>query len=801
MEQMMDFKKKTKYFMESIWFGVLISIITLVTFMFDNATVGYYIFGVIALCMIIIGADFRNIIPLLFLYFGCWNRNVLPIPSLEFYILTALLGLDGLLFLIRICLRFKYYICKFKRDYLFFTLLGILAAMFLSLINTPDMKLSLLGIGYQAVITLAYFVVRLTVPNTEEAKKTVIESIIVTAVMISLETSYLLFVRIHNGEEFEQIIHMKRLTFGWCNSNHYTAIINIAILLSVYYFSKYRNIIKRVLIVCANILFIFINVLTVCRAGYIALLPTFIISIVIYFIYNKKYLKIKIKKDALYLIPYALAIVVGIIVLYKTGCLQKILEHMKGMGFDDNSRNSVFSSAWNQFKLHPIIGSGVNTAKLFTDPEIKVLNYHNYALQMLGTCGIVGLIAFLVYIVFSIKRTINKDLYSAFIGVLILYCLIHGLMDTIYFNHLIMTLICVLQVLQVKDEEGDSLVKKLIINGKFLTQRVTGVQRFSYEMLNELDKDIKDEEVILVCPKNTEKIPKYMNIKVVKIGMLKGNLWEQISFPRYVSKEHGVALSLCNSAPLRNPGYITIHDAKVKRHPEYFSRKFVLWYNFMFKMIIKKSIHIFTNSEFSKNEISECYNVDKNKFSIWNPGWQHYNSISYDENTLEKYKLEKGKYFFAMGSMDPTKNFKWIAENAKNNPDYVFAIAGAINNSVFTDKMGFETPENVKLLGFVSDAEAKTLMRDSKAFLFPSHYEGFGLPPLEAMSAGARSIIVSDIPVMHEVFENFATFIDPLKYDYNFDTLLVEEKDFTNILNEYSWKSCEEVFYNEIFKK
>jgi hypothetical protein len=101
-----------------------------------------------------------------------------------------------------------------------------------------------------------------------------------------------------------------------------------------------------------------------------------------------------------------------------------------------------------------------------------------------------------------------------------------------------------------------------------------------------------------------------------------------------------IYIILCISAPLRNTGYITIHDAKVKRHPEYYSKKFVLWYNFMFKRILKRSIHIFTSSIFSRDEISECYKINKNKFTIGYLGWQHHNSLSFDENTLSKYNLE-----------------------------------------------------------------------------------------------------------------------------------------------------------------
>ncbi|RIA78408.1 glycosyltransferase involved in cell wall biosynthesis [Anaeroplasma bactoclasticum] len=801
MEKCLDFKKKIKYFMESIYFGVLISTITLVIFMFDIPIVGYLSFTIIGLLMLIFDADFRNIIPLLFLYFGCWNYNQITIPSIEFYILLSLLIIDGLLFLVRFITRFKKYISNLKRDYLFYSLIVILAAMFISLINTPNMTMSMTGIGYQATITLAYFAVRVTVPKTEDAKKTIIESIIITGIMISLEASYLLFYRLQSGMDISTIINWKKLSFGWAHSNHYTAILNLGILLSMYYFIKYSKIKNRIFAILAILFFMGINIITVCRAGYIALIPTVLLSLLVYFLYNKRFKHNRIKKDLYYLIPFVLLAIVGVFILYKTGLIQEFTSHMKEMGFDGNHRDDVFKTSWDQFLVHPIIGSGVYTAKYYIPAGYGFWNYHNYILQMLGTCGIIGLISFLIYLFFSIKRTCSKDLYSAFVGIIILYFLIHGLMDTLYFNHLIMTLICVLQAVQVsKREEGNQEMEKLIINGKFLTQRVTGVQRVAYEMLKELDKDIKEGMVIIACPKNTEKIPEYKNIKVVKVGKLKGNLWEQISFPRFVKKEKGVALSLCNSAPLRNTGYITIHDAKVKRHPEYYSKKFVLWYNFMFKRILKRSIHIFTNSIFSRDEISECYKIDKNKFTIGYLGWQHYNSLSYDENTLSKYNLEKNKYFFAMGSMDPTKNFKWIAENAKNNPNYTFAIAGSINNSVFSDKMGFDCPSNVKLLGFVSDSEAKTLMRDSIAFLFPSHYEGFGIPPLEAMASGAKKIITSDIPIMHELFEGYVTFIDPLKYDYDFNTLNVEEKDFTSVLNKFSWKATEEAFYNEIFK-
>lgn len=138
-----------------------------------------------------------------------------------------------------------------------------------------------------------------------------------------------------------------------------------------------------------------------------------------------------------------------------------------------------------------------------------------------------------------------------------------------------------------------------------------------------------------------------------------------------------------------------------------------------------------------------------------------------------------------MGSLEPNKNFKWIAETARQMPDQIFAIAGSINEQVFSDNLGFQCPSNMKLLGFVSDSEAKTLMRDCKAFLFPSIYEGFGIPPLEAMSAGCKCIIVSNTEVMHEILFDAVNYINHLKNGY-IENLNVINNKF-GILDRYSW--------------
>lgn len=330
---------------------------------------------------------------------------------------------------------------------------------------------------------------------------------------------------------------------------------------------------------------------------------------------------------------------------------------------------------------------------------------------------------------------------------------------------------------------------KIIINGRFLVHRITGVERYAREIINELDKIVEPDQLELAVPPEVEEIPKYYNIGVKKVGRLNNRLWEHISFPCYVRKQKGVSVNLCNVAPLSSPGIVCIHDVKIKAYPHFFSKKFITWYRLLFFNETKRANRIITVSDFSKKELCKFYNVKEDRITVISDAWQHFERIGFDEDTLNKYNLQKKRYFFSMCSLEPNKNFKWIAEVAKKNEDYIFAVAGSINKAVFSEGLGFDCPDNMRLLGYVSDEEAKTLMRDCKAFIFPSIYEGFGIPPLEALSAGTDCLVVSNTEVMHELFEDSVNYIDTNNYDYSLKNIItISDKDRINILSKYSWR-------------
>lgn len=334
---------------------------------------------------------------------------------------------------------------------------------------------------------------------------------------------------------------------------------------------------------------------------------------------------------------------------------------------------------------------------------------------------------------------------------------------------------------------------KIIINGRFLIHRITGVERFAREIVRELDGIVKPGEYEIACPPETKEILELKNIRVVKIGHLHNQLWEHISFPLYVRKRKAVSLNLCNVGPLLDPGIVCIHDMKVRAKPKFFSMKFLLWYRVLFYNTSKRAKKIITVSNFSKNEILKYYGIKQDAIEVIPNGWQHLESISCEDVVLEKNGLQKSEYFFSMCSLEPNKNFKWIAECAKKNVKQFFVIAGSINKKIFSNGIGFDCPENMNLIGYVSDCEAKSLMQNCKAFLFPSFYEGFGIPPLEALCVGS-SVVVSDIPVMHEIFGDAVRYINPNNTNVNLEELLATPVAPTApVLEKYSWQKSAEM--------
>lgn len=348
---------------------------------------------------------------------------------------------------------------------------------------------------------------------------------------------------------------------------------------------------------------------------------------------------------------------------------------------------------------------------------------------------------------------------------------------------------------------------KYIIDGSFLYGQVLGVQRYARQITAQLDRMIKDKpyEVEIAVPEidsegtsaqiNSYKT-NYENIKIVILKGRAGRKWEQLTFQHYVNKQKAKPVYLCNEVSLfMKNGIVTVHDIAFKTHPGFFTEPGdwheILFRRLMYLKAFKKADAILTVSQFSKQEIIDNYRLKNPDIVVAGNGWQHFNIENVDDSIFDRYatRIKRGRYYFYLASLAPNKNLRWILENAKKYPDTTYVIAGRF----LGDRSGIEKLPNIVLVGYAKDAEARALMKYCRAFVFPSTYEGFGIPPMEALCMGAR-IILGDIPVLHEIYDGAALYINCQKPEVNLEELLdssnvdKEKEAADKVLSLYSWE-------------
>lgn len=339
---------------------------------------------------------------------------------------------------------------------------------------------------------------------------------------------------------------------------------------------------------------------------------------------------------------------------------------------------------------------------------------------------------------------------------------------------------------------------KIYINGRFLTQRITGVQRYALEITKAMDEligqneKLQKNEYVLIAPDNILYRPELRNISIIVKGFFHGHIWEQFELPIYT--RDGFLFNFCNCAPiLKRNQTVTIHDAAIAVMPQTFSWYFRTWYNLMFKVLGKNLEQIFTVSNFSRKELHKYFGIQMSKIAITYNGIDHIRNITPDTSILDRFHIGDKKYALAVSSLNPSKNFRLVLDVAAKMPDILFIIAGGNNSKVF-NSIGLETPPNAKFIGYVFDEELIALYQKASVFLYPSLYEGFGIPPLEALSCGCQAV-VSDIDVFHEIYGDLVKYSDTKSQEAWIDCIHVifYKKCGNDLANKeykktYNWK-------------
>ena len=310
-------------------------------------------------------------------------------------------------------------------------------------------------------------------------------------------------------------------------------------------------------------------------------------------------------------------------------------------------------------------------------------------------------------------------------------------------------------------------MSKLVgINGKFLSATPTGVHRVAEELIRALDRRLvadaalrRELDVELLVPPDARRELPLESIRTRTVGPLTRRAWEQLTLPR--SARGRLLVNLCNIGPVLHRSSVTmIHDAQVRTHPESYSRAFRGWYQLVQPSIARRHLRVLTVSEFSKGELVRTGLCAPDRVTVVHNGVDHMHRVDPDGAAVERAALPRHGYAVALATTQAHKNIELLVR-AFADPalaDVPLALFGSTPREELESAFG-ALPDNVTLLGRVSDAELRGLLEGAACLAFPSRTEGFGLPPLEAMAVGCP-VVAAPCGALPEVCGDAAVWAD-----------------------------------------
>ena len=304
-------------------------------------------------------------------------------------------------------------------------------------------------------------------------------------------------------------------------------------------------------------------------------------------------------------------------------------------------------------------------------------------------------------------------------------------------------------------------MRDIALNARFRVHRITGMQRYAIEISRRLDDILHSIDA-----------PSGLRGPA-------GHAWEQLCLPVVASGR--LLWSPNNTGPLAcRRQVVTIHDLIPLEHPEWFSRQFSAWYQYLLPRLARRAAHFIAVSDYTKQRLQELLRVDPNRITVIPNGVDpSFRPASGDAVAQARAALgiASGRYLLCVGSVEPRKNIAgllkaWRIAQAQLDDDVTLVVAGAAGLSrVFSGVRLGELPPRVQFLGYVPDERLTAIYTGASAFIYPSLYEGFGIPPLEAMACGVP-VITSNTTSLPQVTGGAAILVDPLQPGQMADAIL-----------------------------
>lgn len=283
-------------------------------------------------------------------------------------------------------------------------------------------------------------------------------------------------------------------------------------------------------------------------------------------------------------------------------------------------------------------------------------------------------------------------------------------------------------------------MKEIAVNTRSLASQLTGAQRVTAELVTRLSAHVD-----AIAPSTMGR-------------GASGHLWEQTVLPWRVRRR--LLWSPSNTGPLAVPRQVlTVLDLAALDHPEWFGSRFASWYGWLLPRLVHRVKRIVAISEFTKRRLVERLKVPKEKVAVVFPGVDpRFSPRPSNEvrEALAALGVPSEEYVLTLGSLEPRKNLSELLEAWAKLEGLIPAntwlvIAGGAGAShVFQRQDLTQISNRVYFTGYVDDRYLPALYAGAKAFVYPSTYEGFGLPPLEAMASGTP-VIVGTAKALSEV--------------------------------------------------
>lgn len=314
-----------------------------------------------------------------------------------------------------------------------------------------------------------------------------------------------------------------------------------------------------------------------------------------------------------------------------------------------------------------------------------------------------------------------------------------------------------------------------MLDATSLARTITGIESYTKNLLEHMIHTISKEDQLIVLLRNNNP---YINqttppnvvfyISPFKSQLLTEQIW--IPLIKFKNKPDIIHFPAFPPSFLVSSNIIfTVHDATMWKYPETLSRKNKLYMKPLSKRGIKKAKTILTVSEYSKKELSKVFPLEASKISNTGISIDPKRSNKEDITSVKKKYNIESEFFLTVGSLEPRKNLIFLIRSFieyvnRNQDDNVSLVItgrkawGAEEIKEIIDDA--EMQKRIILTGYINDAELDALYGKCKIFIFPSLYEGFGLPVLEALSNGA-AVLSSDRSSLPEVAGEAAVYFSP----------------------------------------